>query len=54
MNYVAALPAPIVAADPDPLETQDWIDALESVYHVAGADRAVIQGVRIHVIAGQE
>ena len=39
MNFVAARPQPIVA-DVDPPETQEWLDALESVYRVVGADRA--------------
>ncbi|HYA66728.1 MAG TPA: pyruvate dehydrogenase (acetyl-transferring), homodimeric type, partial [Burkholderiaceae bacterium] len=37
---MSAIPSPTAANDPDALETQEWLDALESVLEHEGPERA--------------
>ncbi|MBC7207813.1 MAG: pyruvate dehydrogenase (acetyl-transferring), homodimeric type, partial [Methyloversatilis sp.] len=37
---MSALPNPLLASDPDAVETQEWLDALEGVIEHAGEQRA--------------
>ncbi len=40
LNPTPALDNPALANDSDPTETAEWLEALESVFRVAGGERA--------------
>jgi pyruvate dehydrogenase E1 component len=40
MTWMSALPHPLLVSDPDAVETQEWLDALEGVIEHAGEQRA--------------